>query len=547
MAKINEYPLERFTFGDDDYYDIDYWDGAVYQSAKIKGSTIKAAMSGGGSILAADGQVMPADRSQDLANFKLSLRDGVFTLGTVDADFGSIFQATKDSGNTYATIKTKTNDNAALILDINTADVTGAGNKTAFIQFRDAGVSKYIFGTNTGGVANFSDNSFFISSSAQLTDYIQAIDRDTESFVIGRQVGNPLNDNTKFLINNGNSFDTTELDNVLMLSSRDETKKWSVDKDLFFSATKIKGDSTSGTDSQLLLQDSTGVDLWDFRNNGDVYAGKDDWAIYDNQATAEPVLAVKRVGGHNQFTTGNGDLSPSANWTTFLAVGKDGVSSINADDLNFRNFVFANNNGNVFSVHTRTGQTTQILAQSGSRSVSLLENSSISTFVQEGSYFITKYRSSVAGRNTIVYGDSFSHTRASSLTAGVQHSFQEGDVELYGGDRTSAGSVPSPRLRLRGTYYDTVNNIFETKRYINTNNATPFAYEDTTDVSNKLIQRIDLPTGAMALKCNTTELADAKHFTSSWSAHVDEGANNLVFKVLYSDGTTFKTGTVALT
>ncbi len=274
MAKINEYPLERFTFGDDDYYDIDYWDGAVYQSAKIKGSTIKAAMSGGGSILAADGQVMPADRSQDLANFKLSLRDGVFTLGTVDADFGSIFQATKDSGNTYATIKTKTNDNAALILDINTADVTGAGNKTAFIQFRDAGVSKYIFGTNTDGVASFSDNSFFISSSSMLTDYIQAIDRDTESFVIGRQVGNPLNDNTKFLINNGNSFDTTELNNVLMLSSRDESKKWSVDKDMFFSATKIKGDSTSGTDSQLLLQDSTGVDLWDFRNNGDVYLGK---------------------------------------------------------------------------------------------------------------------------------------------------------------------------------------------------------------------------------------------------------------------------------
>ena len=273
MAKINEYPLERFTFGDDDYYDIDYWDGAVYQSAKIKGSTIRAAMSGGGSILAADGQVMPADRSQDLASFKLSLRDGVFTLGTVDADFGSIFQATKDSGNTYATIKTKTNDNAALILDINTADVTGAGNKTAFIQFRDAGVSKYIFGTNTDGVANFSDNSFFISSSAQLTDYIQAIDRDTEAFVIGRQVGNPLNDNTKFLINNGNSFNTTELDNVLMLSSRDESKKWSVDKDMFFSATKIKGDSTSWGDSQLLLQDNTGTDLWDFRNNGDVHQG----------------------------------------------------------------------------------------------------------------------------------------------------------------------------------------------------------------------------------------------------------------------------------
>ena len=42
--KIHEYPLERFVYGDDDYYDIDYWDGAVYQTAKILGSTIKNAM-----------------------------------------------------------------------------------------------------------------------------------------------------------------------------------------------------------------------------------------------------------------------------------------------------------------------------------------------------------------------------------------------------------------------------------------------------------------------------------------------------------------------
>jgi hypothetical protein len=45
--KIHEYPLERFVYGDDDYYDIDYWDGAIYQTAKILGSTIKAAMLSG--------------------------------------------------------------------------------------------------------------------------------------------------------------------------------------------------------------------------------------------------------------------------------------------------------------------------------------------------------------------------------------------------------------------------------------------------------------------------------------------------------------------
>jgi len=42
--KINQYPLERLAFGDDDYYDIDYWTGSSYETAKIKGSVIKAAI-----------------------------------------------------------------------------------------------------------------------------------------------------------------------------------------------------------------------------------------------------------------------------------------------------------------------------------------------------------------------------------------------------------------------------------------------------------------------------------------------------------------------
>jgi hypothetical protein len=46
QQQINQYAIERTTFGDDDYYDIDYWNGSVYQTAKIKGSVIKAGASG---------------------------------------------------------------------------------------------------------------------------------------------------------------------------------------------------------------------------------------------------------------------------------------------------------------------------------------------------------------------------------------------------------------------------------------------------------------------------------------------------------------------
>jgi hypothetical protein len=45
--KIHEYPIERFVYGDDDFYDVDFWDGLVYQTAKIKGSVIKSAMLSG--------------------------------------------------------------------------------------------------------------------------------------------------------------------------------------------------------------------------------------------------------------------------------------------------------------------------------------------------------------------------------------------------------------------------------------------------------------------------------------------------------------------
>jgi len=60
-AKIHLYPLERFIFGDDDYYDIDYFDGLIYQTAKIKGSTIKAGIIAGlpsvDTIYSADGSI----------------------------------------------------------------------------------------------------------------------------------------------------------------------------------------------------------------------------------------------------------------------------------------------------------------------------------------------------------------------------------------------------------------------------------------------------------------------------------------------------------
>ena len=44
--KIHNYSIDRTTLGDDDFFDVDYWDGSVYKTAKMKGSVIKASASG---------------------------------------------------------------------------------------------------------------------------------------------------------------------------------------------------------------------------------------------------------------------------------------------------------------------------------------------------------------------------------------------------------------------------------------------------------------------------------------------------------------------
>ena len=45
--KIHEYPLEAFQINDEDFYDVDYWNGSTFESRKISGLTLKAELSGG--------------------------------------------------------------------------------------------------------------------------------------------------------------------------------------------------------------------------------------------------------------------------------------------------------------------------------------------------------------------------------------------------------------------------------------------------------------------------------------------------------------------
>lgn len=47
MSNIHNYPLEAFQINDEDFYDVDYWNGVAYESRKISGATLKSILSGG--------------------------------------------------------------------------------------------------------------------------------------------------------------------------------------------------------------------------------------------------------------------------------------------------------------------------------------------------------------------------------------------------------------------------------------------------------------------------------------------------------------------
>jgi len=46
MSNIHNYPLEAFQINDEDFYDVDYWNGVTYESRKISGATLKSVLSG---------------------------------------------------------------------------------------------------------------------------------------------------------------------------------------------------------------------------------------------------------------------------------------------------------------------------------------------------------------------------------------------------------------------------------------------------------------------------------------------------------------------
>ena len=73
MSNINQYPLTATQINDEDYYDVDYWNGAAYETRKISGASLIALLGDSVNIYNASG-LLTSNRNVDGADlYKFSI------------------------------------------------------------------------------------------------------------------------------------------------------------------------------------------------------------------------------------------------------------------------------------------------------------------------------------------------------------------------------------------------------------------------------------------------------------------------------------------
>jgi hypothetical protein len=130
--EINQYPLESFSFQDNDYYDIDFFTGSGYQTKKILGSTIKAGiLAAVETIYNADGS-LNGNRIVDLDGKNLNFSDNVGD-STITNEI--------NDGSDYTTL---VQDISALVLQA----ISGGYNSFANVQGTQINMESNDGGTN---------------------------------------------------------------------------------------------------------------------------------------------------------------------------------------------------------------------------------------------------------------------------------------------------------------------------------------------------------------------------------------------------------------
>lgn len=66
--EIHNYPLEIYTIGNNDYLDVDYWNGVGYDSSKIQGLNLRSSLKTGMYTMISNGTYVTGTGEQDILN-----------------------------------------------------------------------------------------------------------------------------------------------------------------------------------------------------------------------------------------------------------------------------------------------------------------------------------------------------------------------------------------------------------------------------------------------------------------------------------------------
>jgi len=126
--KIHEYPNEAFVINNEDFYDVDFWNGTAFETRKISGATLKSILSA--NIYNTDGTLQNASRV-------VSFDQSELTLETIDGDLVFNFDGSDQNRKIFAF---KSNALNRFVLRLQDSESVGnLGSNLKLLRYSNAG------------------------------------------------------------------------------------------------------------------------------------------------------------------------------------------------------------------------------------------------------------------------------------------------------------------------------------------------------------------------------------------------------------------------
>ena len=455
--KINQYPLERLTFGDDDYYDIDYWNGTAFETAKIKGSVIKLAIQAGivsNNLFTADLNLLN-NRNHQLNNKDFKLTYNSTTIGR-NGNFKF-----SDSGFAVFCNKTLTpTDFTNYLLDVDGLTCQVAGTSL---------VSGTTFYVQNGKIFVVNGNNSFSFDAINKLTKIEGTNGDIT-------IGDPTNNTNTFyndistnlygIILKGfgetSETDATGANYATLVGTSLVPKKYVDDaiastpasnisnSDLTFNATYNA--DLNGNDWSIKNGATT---LFDVKSTGNLSLETNTTVKGSDNSASTTGFKVTDINDDSLLEVKNNGVTTFGKYTTPISgsefrqhfIGKDGRSDQASSSCDF---IFEQSNGIRFQLLSSTGKTNTLEFQEGSNRTFIQSAPNTMSFYNSGTYWLHTIKNSHT-----VYSASFANSANVFKEGNNRHLFI-GELQMFAQEESTDGNVNLPsNINLRTAYKTT--------------------------------------------------------------------------------------------